>query len=310
MTSPARFALASLATWRVTHLLAEEDGPAECRRSSARAAGHGQLGELMDCFYCLSIWVAAPFSLTVARRRRDAPLVWLALSGARLSARACDRGRARGRFRSGRADTTVDGRGSGSGPVVGGGRLGSNGAAFPAAEPGDAARRARRRSRARARLREPGLSPRRERPHPPAVQRQALDRVPPRVPGLAAAAVAPAGTVHGALLPRRGHRVRRRASPVRALPPRRLRPLRRALARASLRRVRGGRDRPAAPRRAGGSPLEKASAARRRRSTPCRTARSCCTTTSRGSFSAAASCAGRPRATRGRGRDRSAAGRA
>lgn len=43
MTSPARFALASLATWRVTHL---------------------------------------PFSLTVARRRRDAPLVCLALSGA------------------------------------------------------------------------------------------------------------------------------------------------------------------------------------------------------------------------------------
>jgi hypothetical protein len=36
----------------------------------------------MDCFYCLSVWVAAPFSLTVARRRRDAPLIWLALSGA------------------------------------------------------------------------------------------------------------------------------------------------------------------------------------------------------------------------------------
>ena len=36
----------------------------------------------MDCFYCLSIWVAAPASLAVARRRRELPVVWLALSGA------------------------------------------------------------------------------------------------------------------------------------------------------------------------------------------------------------------------------------
>ena len=82
VTSPARFALASLATWRVTHLLAEEDGPGGAVVRLRARLGTGQLGELMDCFYCLSIWVAAPFSLTVTRRRRDAPLVWLALSGA------------------------------------------------------------------------------------------------------------------------------------------------------------------------------------------------------------------------------------
>ena len=82
MTAPARFALASLATWRVTHLLAEEDGPADAVVRLRARLGTGQLGELMDCFYCLSMWVAAPFSLTVTRRRRDAPLVWLALSGA------------------------------------------------------------------------------------------------------------------------------------------------------------------------------------------------------------------------------------
>jgi hypothetical protein len=82
VTSPARFALASLATWRVTHLLAEEDGPGGAVVRVRARLGTGQLGELMDCFYCLSVWVAAPFSLTVARRRRDAPLVCLALSGA------------------------------------------------------------------------------------------------------------------------------------------------------------------------------------------------------------------------------------
>lgn len=77
-----RFALASLATWRVTHLLAEEDGPWDAVVRVRGRLGPGQLGALMDCFYCLSIWVAAPATLAVARRPRDAPLAWLALSGA------------------------------------------------------------------------------------------------------------------------------------------------------------------------------------------------------------------------------------
>jgi hypothetical protein len=77
-----RFALAALATWRVTHLLAEEDGPADVVARLRASLGAGQLGELMDCFFCLSIWIAAPFSLAVTRRGRQAPLTWLALSGA------------------------------------------------------------------------------------------------------------------------------------------------------------------------------------------------------------------------------------
>src|SRR5690348_12308552 len=77
-----RFALGSPATWRVAHLLAEEDGPGAVVLRLRVRAGDGPLGELMDCFYCLSIWVAAPVALTVAPRRRDTPLVWLALSGA------------------------------------------------------------------------------------------------------------------------------------------------------------------------------------------------------------------------------------
>ena len=76
-----RFALASLATWRVTHLLAEEDGPADVVVNLRARLGSGRLGDLMDCFYCLSIWVAAPLSFAVARRPRDAPLACLAISG-------------------------------------------------------------------------------------------------------------------------------------------------------------------------------------------------------------------------------------
>lgn len=77
----ARFAFASLATWRVTHLLAAEDGPADVVLRLRARLGKGLLGELMDCFNCMSVWVAGPLTLTVTRRRPAVPLVWLALSG-------------------------------------------------------------------------------------------------------------------------------------------------------------------------------------------------------------------------------------
>jgi hypothetical protein len=78
----AQFALGVLATWRVTHLLAEEDGPGDLVVRLRARAGDGWQGRLMDCFYCLSVWTAMPFALVVARRRRDAPVAVLALSGA------------------------------------------------------------------------------------------------------------------------------------------------------------------------------------------------------------------------------------
>ena len=77
-----RFAVGALATWRLTHLIAEEDGPADAVVRLRVRLGSSQLGLLMDCFACTSIWVAAPVTLAVARRPREAPLTWLALSGA------------------------------------------------------------------------------------------------------------------------------------------------------------------------------------------------------------------------------------
>ncbi len=77
-----RFVLAVLATWRVTHLLANEDGPADIIVRLRRRLGHGFIGGLMDCFNCLSLWVAAPAAFLLVRRRPFMQLVsWLALSG-------------------------------------------------------------------------------------------------------------------------------------------------------------------------------------------------------------------------------------
>ncbi|MGZ4333866.1 MAG: hypothetical protein ACXVRJ_06290 [Gaiellaceae bacterium] len=77
-----RFALASLATWRLTHLLVEEDGPADAVVRLRQRVGDGTLGAAMDCFYCASVWVGAVHAPAVTRRRRDLPVVALALSGA------------------------------------------------------------------------------------------------------------------------------------------------------------------------------------------------------------------------------------
>ncbi|HEU5242988.1 MAG TPA: DUF1360 domain-containing protein [Gaiellaceae bacterium] len=79
---PFRFLLGALATWRVTHLLVEEDGPGDAVVRLRRLAGDGWVGGALDCSYCLSIWTAVPIAAALARRRREAPLIWLALSGA------------------------------------------------------------------------------------------------------------------------------------------------------------------------------------------------------------------------------------
>ena len=79
---PIRFALGALATWRVAHLVAEEDGPADVVVRLRSRAGDGQVGAAMDCLYCLSVWVAGPVAVAIAPRPRDRVLTWLALSGA------------------------------------------------------------------------------------------------------------------------------------------------------------------------------------------------------------------------------------
>lgn len=81
MSSWMRFALAVLATWRITHLLAKEDGPADIIFRLRSGLGDHLVGRLMDCFHCLSLWVAAPAALFVSRRPLEWLMSWLALSG-------------------------------------------------------------------------------------------------------------------------------------------------------------------------------------------------------------------------------------
>ena len=76
------FIAAALAVWRLTHLLGKEDGPFDIIFLIRKKAGTGFFGTLMDCFYCLSIWVALPFGLWLGVNWWEKILTWIALSGA------------------------------------------------------------------------------------------------------------------------------------------------------------------------------------------------------------------------------------
>jgi hypothetical protein len=76
-----RFVLAVLATWRVTHLLANEDGPADIIVRLRRRLGDGLLGSMTDCFNCLSLWIAVPVAFFLSSSLLTWVISWLAVSG-------------------------------------------------------------------------------------------------------------------------------------------------------------------------------------------------------------------------------------
>jgi Protein of unknown function (DUF1360) len=76
-----RFLLATLAVWRITHMLAREEGPLNVLQRFRNKLGSGTLGRLVVCFYCLSIWVALPFAWFLRGNTAETLVGWLALSG-------------------------------------------------------------------------------------------------------------------------------------------------------------------------------------------------------------------------------------
>jgi hypothetical protein len=72
--------LGILSVWRITHLLQAEDGPWNLLVRLRQRAGAGFWGSLLDCFYCLSLWVAVPFAFLIGERWIERFLLWLAFS--------------------------------------------------------------------------------------------------------------------------------------------------------------------------------------------------------------------------------------
>jgi len=74
--------LGILAVWRVAHLLNAEDGPWGLLVGVRRLAGKGFWGEVLDCFYRLTLWIAVPFGWFLGASWPERLTLWLALSGA------------------------------------------------------------------------------------------------------------------------------------------------------------------------------------------------------------------------------------
>ena|SRR5687767_14623778 len=86
-------ALGILCVWRVTHLFNAEDGPWDLLLRLRQRAGTGFWARLLDCFYCVSLWIAAPLAYLIAKQWKERLLLWPALSAGailleRLSKRA------------------------------------------------------------------------------------------------------------------------------------------------------------------------------------------------------------------------------
>jgi hypothetical protein len=85
-----------LAVWRVTHALWGEDGPGDVFAKARSLAGESFLGRTLDCFYCLSFWLALPFAFVASSHPIGVIVAWPAISGGailleRVTAQAGDR---------------------------------------------------------------------------------------------------------------------------------------------------------------------------------------------------------------------------
>ena len=79
-----KLVLGVLSVWRITHLLQAEDGPWDLVVRLRGKAGDGFWGKLLDCFYCLSLWIAVPFAIGLGTAWPERMLLWPALSAAAI----------------------------------------------------------------------------------------------------------------------------------------------------------------------------------------------------------------------------------
>lgn len=84
MTKIYWFGLGVLVVWRITHLLVIEDGPWNVMAGLRERLAKRLFGGLFDCFYCLSLWVAAPLAWVIGTATEERLLLWPALSAAAI----------------------------------------------------------------------------------------------------------------------------------------------------------------------------------------------------------------------------------
>jgi hypothetical protein len=84
MTDLVKYGILVVVVWRVTHLLSTEDGPFDLVFKFRKWLGNSFFGKLMDCFYCLSIWIGLLAALYAGNTAIDVVLLCLYYSGASI----------------------------------------------------------------------------------------------------------------------------------------------------------------------------------------------------------------------------------
>ncbi|WP_264564756.1 DUF1360 domain-containing protein [Flavobacterium sp. N3904] len=84
MNDLEKYFIVVIIVWRLTHLISSEDGPFDFIIKIRKFAGNSFFGTLMDCFYCLSIWIGLLCACFVSRCWQEIVVLTLYYSGASI----------------------------------------------------------------------------------------------------------------------------------------------------------------------------------------------------------------------------------
>jgi hypothetical protein len=86
MNDLEKYLIITIVVWRLTHLFSAEDGPFDIIIRFRKLLGNSVLGKLMDCFYCLSVWIGLVFALFIGKNAVQVVMLTLFYSGAAILA--------------------------------------------------------------------------------------------------------------------------------------------------------------------------------------------------------------------------------
>jgi hypothetical protein len=84
MEAVVKYIIMVIVVWRITHLISAEDGPFDLIFRLRKLLGNSFFGKLMDCFYCLSIWIGLACAWYAGNTVMEIIILTLYYSGASI----------------------------------------------------------------------------------------------------------------------------------------------------------------------------------------------------------------------------------
>jgi len=81
MNAIEKYLVIVIVVWRLVHFINAEDGPFDLVIRLRKLLGNSFFGKLMDCFYCLSIWIGLAGGLFAGSTVKEIILLTLYYSG-------------------------------------------------------------------------------------------------------------------------------------------------------------------------------------------------------------------------------------